>query len=251
MTENQYTAFVSEQESGSALLPISIIDDVDMEPDNPLTFKVSTDDKMTHVGVLEFHHDDSTVIYLPRWCMTTLNIKDGDRVKLELTPNLPKVTRIVVKPKFNCFHTQDDPLSTMQDFFDNHFRAITVGDQYVSNEHMFKVIEIEAIDELQETPQPVNAGSVFQTEPELQIEQSEEFDEWEESFYQRQLTLLAEMETRELTEAQQAVEMKKMEEEAKLAERFRGVGQQLDSDESNRNNLMYQLHLDRQNRRER
>lgn len=77
----------------------------------PTIFKIKSDLKVSHCGVLEYTSPDPSAAYLPVWMMSNLLIEDGSEIEITLV-TLPKVTFVKFQPDFYEFTKIPDPKTT-------------------------------------------------------------------------------------------------------------------------------------------
>jgi len=104
--------------------------------ENPVIFKLtslSPKSKLDYVylGLLEFHQDDSNMLYIPNDIITQMGIEIGSMVKLQtLEPNmLPKADFIQLQPIECTFTTLPDPRQLLEDFLNQNFTTLSLNQQ--------------------------------------------------------------------------------------------------------------------------
>ena len=235
------------EDCGGIILPQHYLEIcVDRLENHPMILELVHGERRTHVSLLEFSDDEPGVVYLPRWVMKTLEVREGDLIQMheimDVEHDVPQVNRVVIKPEYNDFRMQENPLEIMQEYLNHHFHVISVGTQLLPQGFPVEVIQLLSGD------RPVQFGRLSEGETELIINPSKEFDEWEELYFQRQLTLLSEMQTQELSEQQQLEMMQQMAEEQAQIERGHRLGESAPDQLEAQVQLMRQLHQERMNR---
>ncbi|GMK59362.1 hypothetical protein CspeluHIS016_0703770 [Cutaneotrichosporon spelunceum] len=80
----------------------------------------------THAGVLEFIADDPGIVYLPAWMMQTLQLNEGDPIRLTGT-ELPKGKFVKIQAQSVDFLQVSDPKAVLESAL-RAYSALTKGD---------------------------------------------------------------------------------------------------------------------------
>jgi hypothetical protein len=104
--------------------------------ENPVIFKISpyspkAKKEYIYLGLLDFHQDDSELLYIPSNIINELAIEVGSMVKLEtLGVNvLPKANYIKLQPIETTFTTLTDPRQLLEDFLNQNFTTLSMNQE--------------------------------------------------------------------------------------------------------------------------
>lgn len=140
------------------LLPPSAFDTLArLQVDYPMLFRLSssTDNRMTHCGVLEFTAEEGTC-YIPFWMMQNLLIEEGAVITVT-NVSLPKASFVKLQPQSVDFLEISNPRAVLEHALRN-FSCVTKGDviqiPYNSKNYHFALKEV----------QPQDAACIIETD---------------------------------------------------------------------------------------
>jgi len=140
------------------LLPPSAFDTLArLQVDYPMLFRLSssTDNRMTHSGVLEFTAEEGTC-YIPFWMMQNLLIEEGSVITVT-NVSLPKASFVKLQPQSVDFLEISNPRAVLEHALRN-FSCVTKGDviqiPYNNKNYHFALQEV----------QPQDAACIIETD---------------------------------------------------------------------------------------
>lgn len=128
-----------------------------LQVDYPMLFRLtsSTDDRMTHCGVLEFTAEEGTC-YIPFWMMQNLLIEEGAVITVT-NASLPKASFVKLQPQSVDFLEISNPRAVLEHALRN-FSCVTKGDviqiPYNNKNYHFALKEV----------QPQDAACIIETD---------------------------------------------------------------------------------------
>ncbi|KAI9281152.1 ubiquitin fusion degradation protein UFD1-domain-containing protein [Sporodiniella umbellata] len=134
---------------------------------SPLTFQLChpVTKKTIHCGVKEFSASTSDRVELPEWILHALELKQGDRVLIQLQM-LPKGTWVQLKPISSNYREITDYRAALETHLRRYYNTLTQGQvlscHYGANHYLFQVVQLK----------PEQAVAVNDTDLEVDIEGS-------------------------------------------------------------------------------
>ncbi|PWA72108.1 ubiquitin fusion degradation protein UFD1 [Artemisia annua] len=145
------------------ILPPSVLDELAYRSNvvYPMVFCIMKPDSdvHSHCGVIEFTADEG-IVYMPKWMMENMKLKEGDIVDIENT-SLLQGTYVKLQPHATKFTMLSDHKSLLEKAFGD-FACLTTGDTIVVNHEGEKYL-IDIV----ETKPSDHAISLFDTDCEV------------------------------------------------------------------------------------
>ncbi|ELR24040.1 ubiquitin fusion degradation protein ufd1 protein [Acanthamoeba castellanii str. Neff] len=102
-----------------------------VEEASPLLFQVASFSSpmlTAFAGVADFTAPHSSVVVLPRWMMDSLELKDGDEVRINLAaPPLPQGTFVRLRPSDGAWGALENPKAVLEEHLSYHYCSLTQG----------------------------------------------------------------------------------------------------------------------------
>lgn len=130
---------------GKVFLPPSALNRLSMlNVRYPMLFRLESNEKVTHGGVLEFIAEEGRV-YLPQWMMDTLEVQPGSLLKVSTT-DVPLGNFVKLEPQSVDFLDISDPKAVLENVL-RKFSTLTIDDiieiSYNSKIYKIKILEVK------------------------------------------------------------------------------------------------------------
>ena len=111
----------------------------------PYTFQMKNkiNGKTAYCGVLEFTSGNSHVIYVPKWLMMNIGVKDGERIDI-VSATLEKGLSILLRPQTELFFKLSNPKAVLE----RHLKKYTVlyQGEIITLEYLGRTFDIDVIE---------------------------------------------------------------------------------------------------------